>query len=67
MEQGYSSVIPEQLKVAMALVEGRDVFAGLPTSFGKTSACLPVTFHMIIMNGGKRGGGGGGGGDIVLS
>ena len=39
MELGYSSMKPEQLEVAMALVEGRDVF---PTSFGKTSLASGV-------------------------
>ena len=38
MELGYPSMKPVQLEVAMALIEGRDVFAVLPTSFGKTSA-----------------------------
>eukprot|EP00731_Ephydatia_muelleri_P029465 Em0020g1109a len=43
MELGYSSMKPEQVKVAVTLIEGRDVFAILPTGFGK-SLCLPVAF-----------------------
>ena len=46
MELGYSSMKPEQVEVAVALNEGRDVFAILPTGFGKSLcyACLPVAF-----------------------
>ena len=46
MELGYSSMKPEQVEVAAALIEGRDVFAILPTGFGKSLcyACLPVAF-----------------------
>ncbi|KAL5510411.1 hypothetical protein EMCRGX_G005949 [Ephydatia muelleri] len=46
MELGYSSMKPEQVKVAVALFEGRDVFAILPTGFGKSLcyASLPVAF-----------------------
>ena len=47
MEIGYPFMKPEQLEVAMALVEGRDVFAVLPTSFGKTSAMLACQWHLI--------------------
>ncbi|KAL5517203.1 hypothetical protein EMCRGX_G002703 [Ephydatia muelleri] len=37
---------PEHVEVAVALIEGRDVFAILPTGFGKSLcyACLPVVF-----------------------
>ena len=44
MELGYSSMKPEQVEVAVALIEGRDVFAILPTGFGKSLryACLPA-------------------------
>ena len=38
---------PEHLEVAMALVEGRDVFAVLPTSFGKTSAMLTCQWRLV--------------------
>ena len=46
MELGYSSMKPEQVEVAVALIEGRGVFAILPTGFGKSLcyACLPVAF-----------------------
>ena len=46
MELGYSSMKPEQVEVAVALIEGRDVFAILHTGFGKSLcyACLPVAF-----------------------
>ena len=42
MELGYSSMKPEQVEVAVALIEGRDVFAILPMGFGKSLcyACL---------------------------
>ena len=44
IELGYSLMKPEQVEVAVALIEGRDVFAILPTGFGKSFcyACLPV-------------------------
>ncbi|KAL5502599.1 hypothetical protein EMCRGX_G009400 [Ephydatia muelleri] len=41
---------PEQVEVAVALIEGRDVFAILPTGFGKSlcyAACLPVAFDQF--------------------
>ena len=46
MELGFSSMKPEQVEVAVAQVEGRDVFVILPTDFGKSLcyACLPVVF-----------------------
>ena len=46
MELGYSSMKHEQVEVAVALIEGKDVFAILPTDFGKSLcyACLPVAF-----------------------
>ena len=42
MELGYSSMKPEQVEVAVVLIEGRDVFAIQPTGFGKSLcyACL---------------------------
>ena len=36
MELGYSSMKPEQVEVAVALIESRDVFAILPTGSGKS-------------------------------
>ncbi|KAL5510493.1 hypothetical protein EMCRGX_G006049 [Ephydatia muelleri] len=38
MELGYSSMKLEQVEVAVALIEGRDVFTILPTGFGKILA-----------------------------
>ena len=41
---GYLQLKPEQLKVIMEFVNGRNVFAVLPTGYGKTLcyACLPL-------------------------
>ena len=41
----------EQLDVAIAYVEGRDVFAILPTGFGKSLcyACLPASFDRMLV------------------
>ena len=49
-ELGYLVMKPEQLDVAVAFIEGRDVFAILPTGFGKSLcyACLPVAFDKIL-------------------
>ena len=43
---GYSSLKKEQLNVIVRFVNGRDVFAVLPTAFGKTLcyACIPLVF-----------------------
>ena len=40
---------PEQLKVIMEFICGKDVFAVLPTGFGKTLcyACLPLVFDEL--------------------
>ena len=49
-ELGYPTMKQEQLDVAIAFVEGRDVFAILPTGFGK-SLCyvyLPASFDNIL-------------------
>ena len=47
---GYPVMKPEQLDVAVAFIEERDVFVILPTAFGKSLcyACLPVAFDMIL-------------------
>lgn len=47
---GYLQLKPEQMKVVMEFVRGRDVFAVLPTGFGKTLcyACLPLVFDELI-------------------
>ena len=49
-ELGYPSMKMEQLDVAIAFVEGRDVFAILPTGFGKSlrHACLPASFDRML-------------------
>ena len=46
---GYSELKQEQLKVVMAFIGGRDVFAVLPTGYGKTLcyACLPLVFDEL--------------------
>ena len=43
---GYTQLKPEQLKVILEFLNGRDVFAVLPTGYGKTLcfACLPLIF-----------------------
>ena len=48
-ELGYSSMKPAQLEVTLNFVRGRDVFAILPTGFGKSLcyACLPTAFDAI--------------------
>ena len=45
---GYANVKSEQLKVVTGIVEGRDVFAVLPTGYGKSLcyACLPIVFEL---------------------
>ena len=47
---GYLQLKPEQLKVIMEFVNGRDVFAVLPTGYGKTLcyACLPLVFDELF-------------------
>ena len=46
---GYSELKTEQLKVIMEFLRGRDVFAILPTGFGKTLCyvCLPLIFDKL--------------------
>jgi len=46
---GYSSLKEEQLKVVTAFLEGRDVFAVLPTGYGKSLCfgCLPLAFDRL--------------------
>ena len=47
---GYSSLKPEQIDVVLQFINGRDVFAVLPTGFGKSLcyACLPFTFDKVL-------------------
>ena len=54
---GYVSLKSEQLKVVVGITEGRDVFAVLPTGYGKSLffACLPVVFDQLqAVNGGTE-------------
>ena len=48
---GYSTMKPEQLQVVSGIVSGRDVFAVLPTGFGKSLcyACLPTVFGLVLL------------------
>ena len=59
-ELGYTDLKQEQLRVVEAFVEGRDVFAVLPTGYGKRLAlcyaCLPIVFNKLLAT--ERGGGG---------
>ena len=45
-ELGYANLKPEQLDVVETFVKGRDVFAVLPTGYGKSLCfgCLPLVF-----------------------
>ncbi len=47
---GYPSMKPEQIDVVVAILEGRDVFAILPTGFGKSLcyACLPSAYDTLL-------------------
>ena len=47
---GYSSLKPEQRDVVMEFVLGSDVFAILPTGYGKSlySACLPRVYNCLL-------------------
>ena len=51
-ELDYLVIKTEQLDVAVAFFEGRDVFAIIPTGYGKSLcyayACLPVAFDKIL-------------------
>ena len=49
-ELGYEDMKPEQLRVVEAFVQGRDVFAILPTGYGKTLCygCLPFVFDKLL-------------------
>ena len=48
-ELRYQDVKPEQMKVVDAYVQGRDVFAVLPTGYGKSLCygCLPIVFDKL--------------------
>ena len=51
---GYASLKSEQLKVVVGITESCDVFAVLPTKYGKSLcfACLLVVFDQLQVNGG---------------
>ena len=48
-ELGYRQLKPEQADVIETFVKGRDVFAVLPTSYGKSLCygCLPLVFDRL--------------------
>ena len=47
---GYSTMKPEQLQVVSGIVSVRDVFAVLPTRFGKSLcyACPPTVYGLVL-------------------
>ena len=47
---GCLELKPEQIQVASAVLQGRDVFAVLPTGYGKTIcyAVLPAAFDALL-------------------
>lgn len=47
---GCSELKPEQMQVVTAVLRGRDVFAVLPTGYGKTLcyAVLPAAFDALL-------------------
>ena len=49
-ELGYTDLKQEQLRVVEAFVHGHDVFAVLPTGYGKSLcyACLPIVFDQLL-------------------
>ena len=49
-ELGYPDLKPEQLDVVKTFVSGRDVFAVLPTGYGKSLCygCLPIVFDKLL-------------------
>ena len=54
-ELGYPDLKPEQLKVIETFAKGRDVFAVLPTGYGKSLCygCLPIVFDKLLGTGGE--------------
>ena len=46
MKLGYAHLKPEQVAVFNAFVGGRDVFAALPTGYGK-SVCFAILPHVF--------------------
>ena len=46
-ELRYQDVEPDQMKVVEAYVQGRDVFAVLPTGYGKSLGATVVVFNKL--------------------
>ena len=46
-KHGYSALKAEQLKVVSQFVSGKDVFAVLPTGYGKNSALTALTLNVM--------------------
>ena len=46
---------PEQFQVSLSVLEGNDVFANLPTGFGKSMyfQCLPQAFDLLLRRSGS--------------
>ena len=51
-ELGYRQLKPEQADVIEAFVKGRDMFAVLPTGYGKSLryGCLPLVFDRLLLS-----------------
>ena len=47
---GYTTLKDEQMSVITSFVRGNDVFAVLPTGFGKSFCytCLPLVFYHLL-------------------
>ena len=48
---GYPSMKQEQVDMARVFLEGKDVFAVLPTGFGKSLhvLCMPACLHVLCI------------------
>ena len=47
---GYQSMKPEQVDVVCKILQGREVFAIMPTGFGRSLryTCLPSAFDILL-------------------
>ena len=47
---GYDAVKEEQKKIVESFVSGKDIFAVMPTGYGKSLcyACLPIVFDLLL-------------------